>query len=75
MGLSYNADIRPLFRDSDIDSMRDISAFDLGKLEDVRSHSADIYARLVQGDMPCDAPWPEEQTARFKQWMDEGMQP
>jgi hypothetical protein len=48
---------------------------DLSSYEDVRSQAGAIYARLEDGSMPCDGPWPAEQTELFKQWMEEGMAP
>ena len=73
--LSFAQAIRPLIRDFDIEEMKYNSSFDLSKYEDVRLHSADIYARLVDTSMPSDGPWPAENIAKFKQWMDEGMAP
>ena len=55
--------------------MKDIADFDLSKYEDVRAHATDIYKRVADGSMPPGEPWSDEQIARFKQWMDEGMQP
>jgi len=72
MALSYARDIRPLFRDDDIECMKDYG-FDLGKLGDVRVHSADIYERLSDKSMPEDGPWPDANIATFKQWLDDGM--
>ena len=72
--MSFAQDIRPLFRDEDIQEMKGIANFDLSKYEDVRSHAADIYERVADGSMPCDGGWSKEQVAKFKQWMDEGMQ-
>jgi hypothetical protein len=66
-------DIRPLFRDQDIDDM--LFAFDLSKVEDVRANAPGIYERLSDGTMPCYGPWPDEQIAKFKEWMDGGMAP
>jgi hypothetical protein len=73
MALSYATDIRPLIRDKDIDCMKDYGGFDLSKLGDVRAHAKEIYERLADKDMPDDGPWPDENIAKFKQWMDEGM--
>jgi hypothetical protein len=73
--LSFAQAIRLLFRDSDIQEMKDIASFDLSKYADVRSRSADIYERLSDGSMPSDGAWPAERLAMFKQWMDEGMAP
>jgi hypothetical protein len=73
--LSFARDIRPLIRDLDIEEMKYNSSFDLAKYEDVRARSADIYERLVDQSMPSDGPWPAENIAKFKQWMDEGMAP
>lgn len=75
MALSFAADIRPLFRDDfDILPMKDVG-LDLSSYTDVKEQAANIYARLEDGSMPCDEPWPKSQVARFKQWMDEGMAP
>jgi len=47
-------------------------ALDLSSYEDVKGHADAIYTRLSDGSMPCDSPWPDEQVARFKAWMDAG---
>jgi hypothetical protein len=70
---SFAQDVRPLFRERDVQSME--FAFDLGEYEDVREHAEAIYARLSDGSMPCDGPWPDEQVALFRQWIDEGCLP
>jgi hypothetical protein len=75
MPLSFATDIRPLFRDSpDVDSMQGYG-LDLSSYEDVKAKAAEIYARLEDGSMPCDEPWPAERLALFKQWIDEGLAP
>ena len=75
MALSFATDIRPLFRDSpDVDAMKSFG-LDLSSYEDVKTQAEAIYARLEDGTMPCDDPWPKEQIAKFKRWMDEGMAP
>lgn len=75
MALSFAADIRKLFRDTpDVDSMKDFG-LDLSSYEQVKKQAAKIYETLENGSMPCDGPWPAEQVALFKQWMDEGMAP
>jgi hypothetical protein len=66
--VSYERDIRPLFRDRDRNSMR--SRFDLFSYDDVRANADRIYGTLSSGTMPCDGAWPEENTARPKAWMD-----
>jgi hypothetical protein len=68
---SFARDIRPLFRESDIRAMA--FAFDLGSLDDVRANADGIYERLAGGEMPCDSPWPAENVARFRSWIDAGM--
>ncbi len=70
---SFARDIRPLFRDDDREAME--FAFDLHSFEDVRENAAAILERLEDGSMPCDGEWPEEQVARFRAWMDEGLAP
>lgn len=68
--MGFEKDIRPLFRDEDIESMS--FAFDLSSYGQVREHAEEIYARLAEGTMPCDAPWPDEKVALFRAWMDDG---
>jgi hypothetical protein len=58
--VTFARDIRPLFRDRDISSMT--FAFDLSSYEDVRANAEGIYERLAEGTMPCDGPWPAEDT-------------
>ncbi len=50
-------------------------AFDLRSHDDVRENGEEIYERLADGSMPCDAEWPEEQVARFRRWLDTGAAP
>ena len=68
--LSFERDIRPLFRQGDIDSMS--FAFDLSAYGDVRANADAIYGRLSEGSMPCDGAWPTEQVQRFRTWIDTG---
>jgi hypothetical protein len=68
---SFERDIRPLFRDTDVESMS--FAFDLSSYEDVSESAPGIYSRLATGEMPCDGPWPADDVERFRQWMDAGM--
>jgi hypothetical protein len=69
----FERDISPLFRAQDIESMA--FAFDLASHEDVSANAEAIYHRLVDGTMPCDAPWPEEDVERFRDWIDGGTLP
>ncbi len=68
--VSYERDIRPLFREEDISSMS--MAFDLASYDDVRANADGILERLSDGSMPCDGPWPEEQVDLFRRWVDAG---
>ncbi len=75
MALSFAKDVRKLFRDTpDMDAMKEYG-LDLSSYAEVKAHAEGIYARLADGSMPCDAPWPQERLALFKRWMDEGMSP
>ena len=68
---SFARDIRPLFRESDRESMD--FAFDLWDDHNVSAHAEDILERLAEGTMPCDGEWPEQQVARFRRWVEAGM--
>jgi len=75
MALSFAKDIRPLFRDTpDVDTMKRVG-LDLSSYNDVKAKADGIYAKLDEGTMPCDEPWPKNQVSLFKRWMDEGMAP
>ena len=75
MAVSFEHDIRPLFRDSpDVDSMKKFG-LDLSSYEEVKAQAENIYARIEDGSMPCDEPWPPERLALLKRWMEEGMAP
>ena len=72
-GLSFEDDIRPLFREKDRQRME--WAFDLWRFEDVRDNAPQILERLEEGDMPCDQEWPDDQIEVFRSWMNGGMAP
>jgi len=72
--LSFAADIRPLFRDKDISSMKP-GGIDLSSYEDVKKRIRDIYERLSAKEMPCDEPWGESKMGKLKMWIDSGMAP
>jgi len=55
-GLSFAADIHPLFRSYDIDSMKEYKGIDLSSYEDVKRRAQAIYGRLSAKNMPCDGP-------------------
>ena len=75
MVLSFAKDIRPMFRDTpDVDTMKDFG-LDLSSFADVKAQAEEIYARVLDGSMPCDDPWSKDQVALFKQWMEVGMLP
>jgi hypothetical protein len=50
-------------------------AFDLSSYADVREHAEQIYSRLAEGAMPCDGAWPDNDVARFREWIDAGTPP
>lgn len=68
--VSFATDIRPMFRESDRDAMR--RAFDLWHYDDVVTHAEAIAAKLHDGTMPCDGPWPGEHVTLFDRWLAQG---
>lgn len=70
---SFKSDIRPLFRDSDIECMKDVVGLDLANVEHVRKRSADILGQLESGSMPTDEAWPDADVDLFRCWIAEGM--
>ena len=71
--LSFEHDVKPLFRESDRAAMS--KAFDLWSATDVAAHGDAIVARLREGSMPCDGPWPAEQVEVVSRWLEGGAQP
>ena len=71
--LSFEQDIKPLFRERDRGAMLSIAKFDLWSYEDVSQRSEDILGRLEDGSMPCDQAWPDDQIGRFRDWAQSGM--
>ena len=68
--LSFERDIKPLFRMKDRDSM--MQAFDLFDYDDVVENAAAIVGSLRNGQMPCDGAWLDEQVDKLQEWIDAG---
>jgi hypothetical protein len=68
--VSFEKDIKPLFREGDRDSMQ--SAFDLWSYDDVSAHADAILAAVAAGSMPCDGAWPKTKVDRLQQWIESG---
>jgi hypothetical protein len=68
--VSFDSNIKPLFREKDRDSMR--RAFDLWSYVDVQTHADSIAERLKNGSMPCDGAWPAERVQLFERWIENG---
>ncbi len=68
--ISFETDIKPLFRDTDVDAMQ--AWFELSKYEDVKENADAICERLEDGTMPCDGAWSPENIKQFKAWMEAG---
>jgi hypothetical protein len=72
--VSYKAEIRPLFRQSDVDAMKP-RGLDLSSYGDVYAKANAILGALVDQSMPCDAPWPQPWIDKFQQWISDGKLP
>jgi hypothetical protein len=72
-GLSFERDIKPLFREKDRERME--FAFDLWSYDDVKEAAPLILERLQDGDMPCDGEWPDDQIDMFRSWVQSGTAP
>jgi hypothetical protein len=68
--ISFERDIKPLFRTKDRDSMR--TAFDLFDYADVVEHADAIAGALRSGKMPCDGAWAAPQLDKLQRWIDVG---
>jgi len=68
--LSFERDIKPLFREADREAMN--FAFDLWSYDDVSENASDIVRVLRDGSMPCDSSWPPERVMTFESWINAG---
>jgi hypothetical protein len=68
--ISFEQDIKPLFRDRDRGSMKFF--IDLWSYDDVARESDAILERLRDGSMPCDGAWDEARIALFQSWVKGG---
>ena len=71
--VSFEADIKPLFRASDRAATQ--RSFDLWSFADVSAHGTQTAEQLQAGTMPCDGPWPADEVALFSDWLKSGSQP
>jgi hypothetical protein len=69
--LSFDHDVKPLFRERDRGSM--LGSFDLWERDDVAENADAILKRLEDGSMPCDGAWPADRVDVFRRWVDAGM--
>jgi hypothetical protein len=68
--LSFERDIKPMFRQKDRDAM--LQAFDLFDYDDVVENAGKIARTLRSGQMPCDGAWSGEQVDKLQRWIDAG---
>jgi rubrerythrin len=70
---SYQADIRPLFRDFDVDALKHLDNIDLNDVADVQANGKALQEQIEAGTFPYDACWPPEQIDLFGRWVEGGM--
>jgi hypothetical protein len=68
--LSFEKDVKPLFRERDRGSMK--SMFDLWSYDDVSANADAILDAVSAGRMPCDGQWPEAEVDVFRRWVEGG---
>lgn len=73
--ISYASNIRPLFRDFDINAMLKARNLDLSSYDQVSAKADDILGTLESGGMPCDGAWPTKDVELFRQWISDGKLP
>ena len=75
---SFQADIRPLFTQRDIQGMS--NAFNLASYDDVKAHAAAIFNRIrgiggaVMPPPRGEGPWPQSRIDLFAKWIADGYQ-
>ena len=78
---SFQADIRPLFTERDIEGMK--KGFNLASYDEVKAHAAAIHDRIrgiggaVMPPPPPkgEGPWPQARIDLFANWSADGYQP
>jgi hypothetical protein len=81
MTTSFQADIRPLFTERDIQGM--IKGFNLASYDEVKAHAAAIFDRIrglggaVMPPPPPrgEGPWPQSRIDLFAKWVADGCPP
>jgi hypothetical protein len=68
--ISFDRDVKPLFRESDRSAMS--WAFDLWSHDDVSEHADAILGALDGGSMPCDGAWDPGRVETFRSWIAQG---
>ena len=71
--MTFEQDVKPLFRERDREAMLRVANFDLWQRDDVAENAEAILDRLKDGSMPCDGAWPPERIEAYRRWIDEGM--
>lgn len=71
--LSFEQDVKPLFRERDRGTMLNVASFDLWERSDVADNAQAILKRLEDGSMPCDGAWPADRVVLFRRWVEAGM--
>jgi hypothetical protein len=73
MAVSFAVDIRPLFRDGDIECMKSAGVY-LDELAwmSVPANAQSVLHAVSSGAMPPDDPWPKERVALLQKWIDAG---
>ena len=69
--LSFERDIRPLFREKDREAME--GAFDLWDHQDVSANAGAILEAVAGGGMPCDEAWAPDRVELLRRWVEGGM--
>ena len=73
MALSFGTDIRPLFRDEDVNCMTSMGVpLDDAAWMCLPANAQLVYGAVADGSMPPDDPWPADRVSLFKEWMDAG---
>ncbi len=70
----YQTDIRPLFRDFDVQTLQRLDGINLNDVKSVRFNVSKLQERINNGSFPYDACWAKAQIDLFNRWLDSGME-
>jgi hypothetical protein len=69
---TWNDPIKSYFTPTDVAHMKQVANLDLSSYTDVTANVMEIYGQVKTGNMPPNAPWPQDWRNNFATWAQNG---